>query len=306
MKAYLFALAIELFVDWIPENIPVEKLPFSVEIQNRLEEKGLHLDVWNKKPEDTWVFWNLGFKVKESDLADRPKEKMILFTWEPPTVQEELHDPKMHAYFGKIFTWDDDLVDNKRYFKFCYPVLRSRLEKIPSFEEKKFCTMVARRLTSKYPKQLYKERENTARFFEDKRGEFDLYGANWKKKKYKNWQGTVPDKIETIKNYKYCICYENTKDIKGYITEKIFDCFAAGVVPVYWGASNVTDYIPADCFIDRRQFKDNKEMYKFLKKIKKEEYEKYLDATAAFLKSEKAKVFSEENFLRTFMKVVEQ
>ena len=45
------------------------------------------------------------------------------------------------------------------------------------------------------------------------------------------------------------------RDVLGYITEKIFDSFAAWCVPVYWGASNVTDYIPEGCFIDRRKFR---------------------------------------------------
>jgi hypothetical protein len=304
MKLYLFALALEFFVDWVPETAPVEHYPYATEIESRLEKKGFHLDTWKKNPEDIWIFWNLGNRIKVSDYDAMPKEKLVLFMWEPSTVQPEIHDPKVQARFGKIFTWDDDLVDHKRYFKFHYPVQRPRLEKIPSFEEKKFCTLIARRLTSKHPKQLYSERENTIRFFDDKPEEFDLYGHYWKKK-HKNWRGIAGDKIEVLKGYKYSICYENTKDVKGYITEKIFDCFAAGVVPVYWGASNVTDYIPADCFIDRRQFKDNKQMYQFLKKLTKEEYEQYLARAAAFLKSDQAKLFTAENLVDTFMKIVD-
>src|SRR5690606_680585 len=123
-------------------------------------------------------------------------------------------------------TWNDELVDGVRFFKFYYPVLRKRVENVPSFEEKKFCTMVARRLDSKHPDQLYSEREKTIRFFEDKKGELDLYGMYWEKRQYKNYRGKIDDKIKVIKNYKYCICYENTRNTKGYITEKIFDCFA--------------------------------------------------------------------------------
>ena len=47
------------------------------------------------------------------------------------------------------------------------------------------------------------------------------------------------------------------------VSEKIFDCFAAGNVPIYWGASNVTDYIPEDCFIDMRSFSSFEELYQF-------------------------------------------
>lgn len=307
MKTYLFALALELFAYWVPENAPVENLPFAKELKPRLEERGCELKTWEKKEEDLWVFFGMGVgRVKESDYGERDPSKQVLFLFEPPTVEPQLYDPKVQVRFGKIFTWDDDLVDNKKFFKFCYPALKERIANITPFEEKKFCTLIARRLGSQHPKQLYSERENTIRFFEDKPGEFEFYGAYWEKRKFKNWRGAIPDKLAVLKNYKYCICYENMKDVKGYISEKIFDCFAAGVVPVYWGASNVAEYIPEGCFIDRRKFKNNKQLYKFLKRISKEEYEKYLENAAIFLKSEGARVFTEERFIDTFMKVVEQ
>jgi hypothetical protein len=176
------------------------------------------------------------------------------------------------------------------------------MEKIPPFEKKKFCTMIARKLKSGHPNELYSERVKAIVFFEGK--EFDLYGTGWSRKKYKNYRGAVDDKMAVLKEYKFSICYENTRDLKGYISEKIFDCFAAGVVPVYWGASNVTDYIPAECFIDRRKFKDNGELYAFLKAMKKEEYEKYILSAEAFLKSEKAQVFTGKYFAETFMQIV--
>ncbi|PIS03179.1 MAG: hypothetical protein COT85_03925 [Chlamydiae bacterium CG10_big_fil_rev_8_21_14_0_10_42_34] len=302
----VLAIALEIFFDCIPDGTPVEQFFPSVELaKTELTEKGWELSHFEKKAENTWVFWNLGPRLTDFDFASHPKDQLVLFTWEPPTVQAELFDPKVQAQFGKIFTWDDDLVDNERFFKFHYPVLKGRIEKIPPFEEKKFCTLIARRLCSKHPKQLYKEREVAIRFFEDKKGEFDLFGFGWEKRKFKNFRGSVENKIDVLKNYKFSICYENTRDVKGYITEKIFDCFAAGVVPVYWGASNVTDYIPADCFIDRRKFKDMKQLYKFLKKMKKEEYNRYLQNAEAFLNSEKAKVFTSDHFAKTFLKIVD-
>ncbi len=302
----ILAVALELFFDCIPEQTPVDHfLPRATEMRSALLKKGWGLQPFERKPENTWVFWNLGARIQERDLKGRPKEKMVLFMWEPPTVQKELYDPKIQAHFGKIFTWDDDLVDHRRFFKFHYPALKERIAQIPPFEEKKFCTMIARRLSSKHPKQLYGEREETIRFFEDKPGEFDLYGMYWEKRKYKNYRGPVDDKISVLKNYKYSICYENTRDMKGYISEKIFDCFAAGVVPVYWGASNIGDYIPPNCFIDRRAFKNHQQLYQFLKSISQEEYETYLRNAAEFLRSEKAKLFSSEHFAKTFLQIVE-
>jgi hypothetical protein len=302
----LFAAAIELFCDWTPPGTPVEQIiPQYNETLAYLKTQGWDdVTAFCQNVDNTWVFWNLGPKVKEVDFASRPKEKMILFAWEPHVVQPELYDPKVQAQFGKVYTWDDDLVDNERFFKFHYPVLSNRIDVFVPFEKKKLCTMIATRFKSKDPGSLYGERELAALFFDKKKGEFDLYGNGWSQKKYKNSKGRIEKKLEVLAGYKYAICYENTSVKRGYVSEKIFDCFAAGVVPVYWGAPNVTDYVPAECFIDRRNFKNNEELYQFLKKITKEEYAQYLSAAEKFLKSEKAQLFSQKKFIEDFKKAL--
>lgn len=282
-----------------PRMIPWNRVESWQELKWRLG-----FDLPDAGTADLWIFWNLGASIKKWDFSRLDSEKLVLFLWEPPSVEPKSYAPEMLARFSKVFTWDDDLVDNVKFFKFHYPVLRERIREIPPFQEKKFCTLIASRLSSKYPKQLYKEREKTIRFFEDKPGEFDLYGKNWEKRKFKSWRGIIPDKLAVLKNYKFCICYENTQGHKGYITEKIFDCFAAGSVPVYWGASNVEEYIPAEAFIDRRRFKDNEELYAFLKAVTPEQYERYLDAAAAYLRSEKAQLFTDTNFVRSFTAIL--
>jgi hypothetical protein len=228
-----------------------------------------------------------------------------VFLWEPPTVEPHGYEPEMLNRFGKVFTWADDLVDNKHIFKFYYPVLTPKTEDIPPFEEKKFCSLFATRLCSKHPQELYSEREKAIRFYEDKPDEFDLYGNNWGKRKYNNWRGRAADKLGTLKQYKFCICYENMRDFNGYITEKIFDAFAAGCVPVYWGAPNVTKWIPEECFIDRRKFSSDQEIYDYLKSITKEEYERYLESADEFLKSEAAQYYTHDQFLKDFMQIVD-
>jgi len=291
-------------------------------IQARMQERGWEIKCWDyefyrpfllkgdfeswksRKTDqsgDLWVFWNMGGRLSDFDLSRMPKEKLILFMWEPPTVQPSLYTPEVQALFGKIFTWDDDLIDNQKFFKFNYPALKKRIEKIPNFDQKKLCVMINTHLIDKHPKALYGEREKAARFFEDKEGEFDLYGRFWDKKEFKNAMGKVESKAITLAKYKFCICYENMRDVKGYITEKIFDCFMAGCIPIYWGASNITDYIPADCFIDRRAFTSMEELYLFMKEMSCEEYQRYLEQSGEFLKSEKAQVFSRDAFVEIFM-----
>jgi len=62
------------------------------------------------------------------------------------------------------------LVDGKQFFKFYYPVMHPRIESLFLSEEKKFCTLISSRLSSKHPKELYSEREKTIRFLRIRRG----------------------------------------------------------------------------------------------------------------------------------------
>ena len=46
-------------------------------------------------------------------------------------------------------------------------------------------------------------------------------------------------KHEFLKEYKFCLCYENESS-DGYVTEKLLHAKAAGCIPIYWGASDVS------------------------------------------------------------------
>ncbi|GBF74135.1 hypothetical protein PA598K_02466 [Paenibacillus sp. 598K] len=73
--------------------------------------------------------------------------------------------------------------------------------------------------------------------------------------------------------------------MNGYITEKIFDCFHASCVPIYYGAANIEKYIPADTFIDFRKFPDYDSLYAHISAMSAEEHEAYLDRVEQFLAS---------------------
>ncbi len=268
--------------------------------------KRLHLDFLNKvslsEQVDKIIFFNLNPKItRKYDLSRLPKEKLILFMWEPKTVLRHMYSPDVHRWFSQIYTWDDSLVDGQTYFKFHYPCLTPMKNDIPSFEQKKFCTQVSSDLSSSSKNELYTARKQAIQFFEQVGEEgFEFYGKHWQPSLYKSYRGACANKIETVKNYRFCICYENTHSTPGYITEKIFDCFAAGTIPVYWGASNIEDYIPKECFIDRRQFNTLEELYAFLKAMTKEEFEDYLVHIRTFLSSTAAQKFTQQQIEEDF------
>jgi hypothetical protein len=112
---------------------------------------------------------------------------------------------------------------------------------------------------------------------------------------YKNYRGTVTCPRECLKHYRFCICYENMRDVRGYITEKLFNCLISYCVPIYWGASNITDYVPEGCFIDRRAFTDYETLYQYLKQMSAAEYARYLENIVQFLQSPAALKFTPES-----------
>lgn len=317
MKKWLFFLLLPILVFAVkPEKTKILMahefgLPGLAEITRALAEKKIDLVTSDLEGDlsardvDYVVVWNKPHFVKHPLLDRIPKQKAVLFLWEPPTVSPKIYSPKYLRHFKRIYTWDDSLVDNKRFFKLYYPELKPMIENTPSFQEKKLCTFMFTKKTSKHPKQLYTAREDVIKFFEDKpKGEFEFYGKEWGDKGYKNYLGSPKNKIEILKNYRFTICYENMQDVKGYVTEKIFDCFAAGTVPIYWGASNIEKYVPEGCFIDRRKFKDNQELYEFMQNMNEATYSTYLENIRAFLSSDKVKLFSPEMFSTIFLEAV--
>ncbi|HUD01359.1 MAG TPA: glycosyltransferase family 10 [Rhabdochlamydiaceae bacterium] len=276
-------------------------------VYKALQEKNIRLfetDLKNEKDyfDLTYVIvWNKTACPKKELFKKFPKKKLLLFMWEPPVFLKV--KPAYYEGFKRVYTWNDDLVDNIKFFKFYYPVLQPMLQNLPSFEEKKLVTQMSSNKKSKHSKELYKAREAVIQFFEDK-DDFEFYGPAWESKEYKNYRGTVDNKLDTLKNYRFNVCYENMRDVKGYITEKIFDSFAAGSVPIYWGASNVTDYIPKNCFIDRRDFKDFAEVYEYIRTMDKATYDAYLKNIQEYLQSDKAKLFSQEMFSVIFLEAI--
>ncbi|HSX03759.1 MAG TPA: glycosyltransferase family 10 [Rhabdochlamydiaceae bacterium] len=308
-------LVVNYSVDPAMLNSILEKENFHLELSDLKQ----YTQAWKKRKENFFVrlfkkplyqdavskilFWNVNRCYwKYLDFSEFAKDACVLFIWEPPTVMANMYKSSTQKLFSKIYTWDDDLVDNQKFFKLYYPVLQPMLENRPSFSEKKLCTLIASKKRSKHPKELYSERRKVIDFFEKQDGnDFTFYGTLWNPSEFKHCGGKVDYKLEVLKNFRFCICYENMRDVKGYVTEKIFDCFAAGVVPVYWGASNITEYVPSECFIDKTKFSSLDELYLFLKNMKEEEYENYIRHIKEYLQSDSAKRFSWENFSKTLI-----
>ena len=121
----------------------------------------------------------------------------------------------------------------------------------------------------------------------------------------KVYRGFAPSKSETLAGYRFSLCFENSI-LKGWITEKIFDCFFAGTVPVYWGAPDVEEHIPPECFIDMRGFKDYQDLRTYLKSLTGSRVQRFKTNARDFIESPQFVPFSKQAFAEMFGRIVEQ
>ena len=295
-------------------------LPFA-RLREECKNKGIDLATSDVHPEESSeiVIYN-DIPLVLPKPVDGQCRYLLLF--ESELIRPDNWELSHHNKFDKIFTWHDDYIDNDTYFKINFS------HELPKFiskrvQKEKLCCIIGGNKKVQHPLELYSKRTEVIRWFEKCHFEdFDLYGMGWDEcqyfggkvkgmlkrikplsqmlaASYPSYKGRVESKKDTLEQYKFSICFENAKDIPGYITEKIFDCFFAGCVPVYWGANNVSKHIPKDCFIDMRKFSGYKDMYQYMKNMSDEEYLDYLNAIERFILSDKSYQFSTEYFAKT-------
>jgi hypothetical protein len=78
-------------------------------------------------------------------------------------------------------------------------------------------------------------------------------------------------KLAVVSRYSFCLALENSI-APDYVTEKIFDAFLAGSVPVYRGAPNVAEFTPGPhSYVDANDFAGPAELAAYLKHLAADE-----------------------------------
>ena len=187
--------------------------------------------------------------------------------------------------------------------------------------------------------ELYRKRVECVEYFE-RFGEMDLYGRGWDGPPFRlnygvlpgtvqhalrgservlrrffpdpslnaarrAWKGAAESKSETLSQYKFAICFENSI-LRGWITEKIFDCFFVGTVPVYWGAPEIAERVPPESFVDMRNFNSFEELRNFLKSLSDAQIADYRDSARAYIESTSFDPFRKETFVDVIKQIVEE
>lgn len=241
-------------------------------------------------------------------------KRNILLCLESPLIVPFNHFRLIYRLFDKVFTWNDLLVDNKKVFKLYIPQIYNKKKIKPtSFKKKKFLVAVYSHRTAKgvpvllsifssHKSNLYSKRMDLINYLDSTNIDFDLYGRGWQylEELPRSYRGEITNdgKIPLISKYKYCLAFENSS-APGYITEKIFDCFQAGVVPVYTGAENITKYIPSNTFINAGKFATYLDLTEMLKTITESDYKRIQENGKKFLNNRKTKfLWFEAGFLK--------
>ena len=232
-------------------------------------------------------------------ISKNKKVKILYISTEEisvaPTQKKELLN---FGLFDRILTWRDNEVDLKLFFKYHYMTPQRSFVKRSESQRRLVCIINAFKKNYYNDRNnIYSERIKVISFFEDKKN-FSLYGHNWHNydSNIKNYRGSVSDKINTYLNYDFSFIFENSNSELGGISEKIWDSMAAGCIPIYFGAPNVSEYIPGECYIDYRQFNNLLSLEIYLQEMSIEEKRVRRKAIELFLNSKDYNKFTSIGF----------
>jgi hypothetical protein len=263
------------------------------------------------------------FYIKIEKLAGRfihniqfkgTKERLI----KTPTLFSEMYFPVDQREVLPYIEWSQRefliLVNrNKRMFFSDRTTLRGAIRSILSRVK-----VVYQRLLDPWvrSKEIYKDRVEAIYHF-SKKPNFHLFGQGWENRipgfpvKYHQAAKRVfrgglsfEEKLPVMSRYKFSVCFENCI-FPGYVTEKIFDCFLAGCIPIYYGAPDIEDFVPVDTFIDYRKFENLKALEHYLNTFTESDAKKMLTATKVFLASKDFDKYYMTNVVDTILTKIE-
>ncbi len=188
----------------------------------------------------------------------------------------------------------------------------------------------SRRETREHMKaELYSRRREVARAAEAARydGLVDIFGRGWQRdtrgwhgeKVARPWRMVMPGrnyarargphagctKMDVIPRYRFCAAIENYSGDVGYISEKLFDAFYCGSVPVYWGESDITSLVPSSAFVDARKFRSAKALLAGLTAISENQWNRMRRAGEEFVDSRALDPFWPDAFASDVLRAVQ-
>jgi len=208
---------------------------------------------------------------------------MFLITEECPCVTGIEFSQYPFHLFDRVFTWVEDLLEGDPE-KFKRISIHSYIIQVPykvTGDRLLPFVMINSNKTSSHSSSQYQLRNRVIDFF-DCRAEqtFHLYGQRWNRRSFplneklgrflnsrffdrffyqqppKCYKGVVDSKFDVLTDSEFTFCIENATGPRGYVTEKIFDAFFCGSIPIFFGDQKVFEMFPRDLFIYGPDFSD--------------------------------------------------
>jgi len=231
--------------------------------------------------------------------------------FEPPVVDQRLYRalPGLTAVFERVYVhnvigdgYSLEGVDQSRLRKLYWP--QPRTDVIESLwqrqeRQRRIVMINGNHKPASFDAELYSLRIE-AMVELAKSNAIDLYGRGWerwwsraslwlpywhnRKKLMSIYKGACASKYEVMSGYTFALCFENMA-MRGYVTEKIFDCFYAGTIPLYLGAKDIDDLIHAEAYVDCRRFASWSEMLDEIMQMPEGAIRSMREAGRAFVQS---------------------
>lgn len=115
-------------------------------------------------------------------------------------------------------------------------------------------------------------------------GVLHLYGRNWEEggpcpawRRFQEYGGPIIDKWNGLAPYRYAFALENVSDRNEWDTS-LNDPILAGCMPLYWGCSNLSDYLPEDSYVWLDITKPTESVHKAMAIIRSDYRERHIEA----------------------------
>lgn len=265
-------------------------------------------------------YYSLGLLKNFKSLRQRTDVRLRAFViFEPPVVEPRLYEalPELTDAFERVYVhnvqgdgYSLKGVDTTKLRKLYWPQpRRDVIEPLWTNHDRlqRIVVINGNHVPKRVPNELYSKRIKAMAALAST-GRIDLYGRGWAKwwSRASMWwpywrhrralmsiyRGACDSKYEVLSRYQFSLCFENMA-MQGYVTEKIFDCFYAGAIPLYWGAPDIHDLIPQDAYIDCRQFHSWDAMLRYLDKLSEEEISKMRQSGRSFVQGAASVKYSE-------------
>ncbi len=271
------------------------------------------------------VLFELHINVQRRD----PGVPLYCYDYEHPHVRGINASARLLARYRRVWTWNQQLVEAHGFEPLEIPNDLTPRPVAPFGERELFCVMIAKNKEMRRASNisLYQERLRLIRGFEQHLpAQFSLYGKAWDipavgpgfggrvvkllqqwrhrrsgERPFPSWEGVVQSKDEVLARAKFALCYENLRGGRGYVTEKLFDCWTNGCVPVYVGASDIAERVPAACYIDGDRYATVPALIECLQGIDETEFAHRQRAIEAYLRSDAGQRHDQAHFCRTLV-----